>query len=34
MNFHGQDVLYFIYYNLIGVLKIDSVHKQSKNYHS
>ena len=34
MNFHGQDVLYVMYYNPIAVLKIDSVYKQSKNYHS
>ena len=32
-NFHGQDVPYDIYCNAKAVLKIDSVYKQSKNYH-
>ena len=32
-NFHGQDVPYDMYCNATAVLKIDSVHKQSKNYH-
>ena len=32
-NFHGQDVPYDIYCNVTVVLKIDSVYKQSKNYH-
>ena len=33
-DFHGQDVPYSIYYNATAVLKIDSVYKQDKNYHS
>ena len=33
-NFHGQDVPYDMYCNASAVLKIDSVYKQSKNYHS
>ena len=32
-NFHGQDVPYNMYCNATAVLKIDSVHKQGKNYH-
>ena len=32
-NFHGQDVSYDMYRNATAVLKIDSVFKQSKNYH-
>ena len=32
-NFHGQDVPYDMYYNATAVLKINSVYKQSKNYH-
>ena len=32
-NFHGQDVPYDMYCNATAVLKIDSVYKQSKNYH-
>ena len=32
-NFHGQDVPYDMYCNAKAVLKIDSVHKQAKNYH-
>ena len=32
-NFHGQDVPYDMYCNATAVLKIDSVNKQSKNYH-
>ena len=32
-NFHGQDVPYNIHCNATAVLKIDSVHKQGKNYH-
>ena len=33
MNFHGHDIPYNMYCNATVVLKIDSVHKQSKNYH-
>ena len=33
MNLHGQDVPYNINYNVTAVLKIDSIYKQSKNYH-
>ena len=32
-NFHGQDVPYDVYCNTKAVLKINSVYKQSKNYH-
>ena len=32
-NFHGQDVPYNMYCDATVVLKIDSVYKQSKNYH-
>ena len=32
-NFQGQDVPYDMYCNATAVLKIDSVYKQSKNYH-
>ena len=32
-NFHGQDVPYNMYCNATAVLKIDSIHKQGKNYH-
>ena len=32
-NFHGQDIPYDMYCNATAVLKIDSVYKQSKNYH-
>ena len=32
-NFHGQDVPCDMYCNATAVLKIDSVYKQSKNYH-
>ena len=32
-NFHGQDVPYDMYCNAAAVLKIDSIHKQIKNYH-
>ena len=32
-NFHGQDVPYDMYCNATTVLKIESVYKQSKNYH-
>ena len=32
-NFHGQDVSYDMYCNATAVFKIDSVYKQSKNYH-
>ena len=32
-NFHGQDVPYDMYCNVTAMLKIDSVHKQGKNYH-
>ena len=32
-NFHGQDVPYDMYCNATVVIKIDSVYKQSKNYH-
>ena len=32
-NFHGQDVPYDMYCNATAMLKIDSVYKQSKNYH-
>ena len=32
-NFHGQDVPHNIHCNATVVLKIDSVHKQGKNYH-
>ena len=32
-NFHGQDAPYDTYCNATAVLKIDSVHKQGKNYH-
>ena len=32
-NVHGQDVPYGMYCNATGVLKIDSVYKQGKNYH-
>ena len=32
-NFHGQDVPYDMYCNATAVLKVDSVYKQSKNYH-
>ena len=32
-NFHGQEILYDMYCNAAAVLKIDSVYKQSKNYH-
>ena len=31
-NFNGQDVPYDMYCNTTAVLKIDSVHKQAKNY--
>ena len=30
-NFHGQDVLYDVYYNATEVFKVDSIYKQSKN---
>ena len=30
---HGQDVPYDMYCNVTGVLKIDYVYKQGKNYH-
>ena len=33
-NFHGQDVPYNMHCNATVVLKIDSVYKQGKNYHS
>ena len=33
MNFHGQDVPYNMYSNAMAVLNIDSVYKQSENYH-
>ena len=33
MNYHGQNVSDDMYCNARAVLKIDSVHKQSKNYH-
>ena len=33
-SFHGQDVPYNMYCDATVVLKIDSVYKQSKNYHS
>ena len=33
-NFHGQIVPYDVYSNATTVLKIDSVYKQGKNYHS
>ena len=33
-DFHGQDAPYSIYCNAKAVLKIDSVYKQDKNYHS
>ena len=33
-NFYGQDVPYDMYCNATAVLKIDSVYKQGKNYHS
>ena len=33
-NFHGQDVPYNMHCNAAAVLKIDSVYKQGKNYHS
>ena len=32
-NFHGQDVPYDMHCNAAAVLKIDSVYKQSENYH-
>ena len=32
-NFHGQGVSHDMYCNATAVLKIDSVHKQGKNYH-
>ena len=32
-TFYGQDIPYEMYYNATTVLKIDSVYKQSKNYH-
>ena len=32
-KFHGQDVPYDMYCNATAVLKIDSIYKQSKNYH-
>ena len=32
-NFHGQDVPYDKYCNPTAVFEIDSVYKQSKNYH-
>ena len=32
-NFHGQDVPYNMHCDATAVLKIDSVYKQSKNYH-
>ena len=32
-NFYGQYVPYDMYCNATAVLKIDSVYKQSKNYH-
>ena len=32
-TFYGQDIPYEMYYNATAVLKIDSVYKQSKNYH-
>ena len=32
-NFHGKDVPCGMYCNVTAVLKIDSVYKQSKNYH-
>ena len=33
MNFHGEDIPYDMYGNATVVLKIDSIYKQSKNYH-
>ena len=33
-NFHGLDVSYDMYCNATAVLKIDSVYRQGKNYHS
>ena len=33
MDLHSQDVPYNINYNVTAVLKIDSIYKQSKNYH-
>ena len=33
-NFHGRIVSYNTYCNATAVLKIDSVYKQGKNYHS
>ena len=32
-NFHVQNVPCYMYCNATAVLKIDSVYKQSKNYH-
>ena len=32
-NFQNQDVPYYMYCNPTAILKIDSVYKQSKNYH-
>ena len=32
-NFHDEDVPYDMYHNVTAVLKIDSVYKQSQNYH-
>ena len=33
-NFHGQDIPYNMHSNATAMLKIDSVYKQGKNYHS
>ena len=33
MNFHGKDIPYDMYCNATAVLKINSIYKQSKNYH-
>ena len=33
-NFHDYEVPYDVYCNATGVLKIDSVYKQGKSYHS
>ena len=33
INFHSQDVPYNMHCNATAVLKIDSVYRQSKNYH-
>ena len=32
--FHGQEVTYDMYCKATAVLKVDSVYKQKKNYHS